>query len=135
MPSALFIDLPNLYTQLVKSGLAEPKVIRDYFLNWFDFDTLTEVLVGHNANTWVFYSHGRLGPSDARIDDEYLNQFIDRINKLKGVTANDVNIPGIQRESLNVICQNCGQNTATTWNSEKGVDASLIVHLFDTMDS
>jgi len=135
MSSALFIDLPNLYTQLVKSGLAEPKVIRDYFLNWLDFDTLAVTLAGHNANTWIFYSHGRLGPSDARIDDEHLNQFIDRINKHKGVTAHDVNIPSVQRETLNVICQNCGHNASTTWNSEKGVDASLIVHLFDTIDS
>ena len=67
MPSAVFVDLPNLYSQLVKSGLAEPKVVRDYFLNWLDFDTLTNVLAGDYVNTWIFYSHGRLGPSDARV--------------------------------------------------------------------
>lgn len=139
MQSALFFDLPNLYTQLVKSDLLPSKEMRDYFLNWFDLDRLAESLMGFGnkeaVSIWVFYSHGRIGPSDARIDDNYLNQLINRLNKNTGVTARDVNIPGVQRESLRVICENCGQNNSVIWNSEKGVDASLIVHLFDTMDS
>lgn len=137
MQSALFVDLPNLYTQLIKSGLLPSKEMRDYFLNWFDFDSLAARLTSSSqeVSIWVFYSHGRIGPSDARIDDNYLNQLINRLNTNKGVTARDVNIPGVQRESLRVICENCGQNNSVIWNSEKGVDASLIVHLFDTMDS
>jgi hypothetical protein len=139
MQNAIFVDLPNLYTQLVKTDLLPAKEMRDYFLNWFDLDRLAESLLGFGNNKevsiWVFYSHGRIGPSDARIDDIYLNHLISRLNTNKGVTARDVNIPGVQRESLRLVCENCGQNNSIIWNSEKGVDASLIVHLFDTMDS
>ena len=95
MTNDVFIDLPNLYSQLVKAGLGEPKVVRDYFLHWLDFDTLAQHIAGHDANVWVFYSHGHIGPSSARIDDKFFNQFIDRINSQRGVTAHDVNIPAI----------------------------------------
>ncbi len=132
---ALFVDLPNLYTQLIKADLGEPRSLRDYFLNWFDFDRLAQRLTNQYANTWIFYSGGRIGPSEARIDGNFLNEFISRVNSLRGVTARDVNIPGTQRETLNIVCSNCGSKTATEWNSEKGIDASLIVYLFDTMES
>lgn len=133
--AAVFVDLPNFYGQLLKSGLGPPQFIRDYLLTWLDFDLLAKNLTGYYSDVWVFYSGGRLGPSDARIDGSFLNEYIRRINALRGVTARDVNIPGEQREAFAVRCENCGEETVAQWKSEKGVDASLTVHLFDTMDS
>lgn len=135
--TTLFVDLPNLYGQLLGSGLGEPKFLRDYFLNWLDFDRLAQKITGLSPtpSVWIFYSSGRLGPSKARIDGEYLNNYTDRINSLEGVTARDVNIPGEQREAVKIRCEKCGHETVTEWKSEKGIDASLTVHLFDTMDS
>lgn len=134
--SALFVDLPNFYSELIRTGMISPKELREYFLHWFDFDRLAQFLTGETSNTWVFYSGGRLGPSDGRILDNDLTEFIKRSNARRGVTVRDVNIPGKQRESLNYKCPNCGhEELDVEWNSEKGIDASLIVHLFDTMDS
>jgi uncharacterized LabA/DUF88 family protein len=133
--TALFIDLPNFYSRLLKSGIAEPRFLRDYFLYWLDFDLLAEALTDSFSGIWVFYSGERIGPSDERVEGDYLRKYIDRINALRGVTAQNVNIPGEQREHLTVECKNCGQEQAVEWRSEKGIDASLTVHLFDTMEA
>ena len=53
MQSALFVDLPNLYTQLVKSDLLPHKEMREYFLNWFDLDRLAESLIRSGNNDAV----------------------------------------------------------------------------------
>src|SRR5262249_30446118 len=136
---AVFVDLSNLYNDLIRSKLADPKFLRDYFLNWLDLDLLANRLTNSSPSIWVFYSSGKIGPKEARISDEFLRNYINRINNLAGVTARDVNIPGEQREQREtaiVKCNKCGSDdTMLEWTSEKGVDASLIVHLFDTMDS
>ncbi len=133
--SSLFVDLPNIYSQLIRSGIGTPSTLREYFMDWFAFDTLAKHLEGHPLNTWVFYSGNKIGPSHARIDNKYLRDYIDRINSQVGVTARDVNIPGEQREPIRITCEKCNEETTTEWISEKGIDSSLTVHLFDTMDS
>lgn len=133
--AALFIDLSNFYSHLLKSGIEEPRFLRDYLLYWLDFDLFAEALWHSVSGIWIFYSGKRIGPSDERIEGKYLRQFIDRINAIRGVTARDVNIPSEQREHLTVKCESCGREHTAEWKSEKGIDASLIVHLFDTMDS
>lgn len=132
---ALFVDLPNFYSRLLKSEIGDERELRDYFLYWFDFDRLSEALTGEFSPVWVFYSGQRFGPSENRIHGEYLEKFILRINSLKGVTARDVNIPGQQREPASYTCDNCNHSGTAEWESEKGIDASLTVHLFDTMDT
>lgn len=42
--AALFIDLPNFYSRLLKSGIESPRFLRDYFLQWLDFDLLASNL-------------------------------------------------------------------------------------------
>jgi uncharacterized LabA/DUF88 family protein len=63
-----------------------------------------------------------------------LDGYIKRISRLSGVTPYDVNIPGDQREPFTAKCE-CGKTVTGQWESEKGVDASLITHLFDTADA
>ncbi len=98
MQYALFVDLPNFYSHLLESAIDEPRVLRDYFLYWCDFDRLAEKLTGESTSVWIFYSNRRFGPKPNRIQDDYLKNYIDRINRLRGVTARDVDIPGQQRE-------------------------------------
>jgi uncharacterized LabA/DUF88 family protein len=129
--TALFIDLANFYSHLLKSGLEKPRFIRDYFLHWLDLDLLAKALTNSFIGIWVFYSSARIGPSNQRIEGKYLIEYIDRINALEGVTARDVNIPGRQRESYR--CEKCGHDVKQ--KSEKGIDASLTVHMIETMDS
>lgn len=134
MRKAVFIDLPNFYSRLLKSGLGEARELRDYFLHWLDLDLVSKWLTGEFSPTWVFYSGRRFGPSSERIEGERLEQYIKRINRLTGVTPYDANIPGEQREPFTTKCD-CGKMVSGQWESEKGVDTSLIVHLFDTADS
>jgi hypothetical protein len=134
MRKAVFVDLPNFYSRLLKSGIGEPRELRDYFLHWLDFNLVSKWLTGECCPTWVFYSGRRFGPSSERIEGQHLDEYIKRISRLTSVTPYDVNIPGDQREAFTVKCE-CGKTVAAQWESEKGVDASLIVHLFDTADS
>ena len=131
----LFVDLPNFYSNLLRTSIAEPALLREYVINWLDFDILAECISGHASPVQIFYSGRRLGPSSCRIDDKYLEEYIRRLNKLRGVTARDVNIPGSQREPASYLCENCGHEGIAQWESEKGIDASLTVHLFDTSPS
>lgn len=132
---ALFVDLSNFYSRLLKSGLGDERVLRDYFLDWLDFDRLALALTGDFSTVWIFYSGTKFGPSSNRVDGDYLKKYITRINSLRGVTARDVNIPGEQREPITSKCDGCGKENLAEWTSEKGIDSSLAVHLFDTMDS
>ncbi len=133
--TALFIDLPNFFSRLLKSGIDEPRFLRDYFLNWLDFDLLASSLTNDYSGIWIFYSGDRIGPSSERIGDKYLSSYIRRINAQKGVTAHNVNIPGEQREPVSYKCEDCGHEGISEALSEKGIDSSLTVHLFDTMES
>ncbi|MBL9144002.1 MAG: NYN domain-containing protein [Verrucomicrobiaceae bacterium] len=136
MGSAVFVDLSNFYSRLVRSGLGEPRELRDYFLHWLDLDLLSTWLTSEESPpTWVFYSGQKIGAKSERVEGDYLKQYIKRISRLKGVTPCDVQIPGDQREKFTVNCGGCGMETSGQWESEKGVDSSLIVHLFDTSSS
>lgn len=132
---ALFVDLPNFYSHLLRSGIDDPQLLRDYFCHWLDFDRVATKLTGESSPVWVFYSGKRLGPSSCRVDGKCLGGYVERINSLPGVTAYDVNIEGRQREPMSYKCQKCGHEGLAQWESEKGIDASLTVHLFDTMDT
>jgi uncharacterized LabA/DUF88 family protein len=132
---AVFIDLPNFYSALLRSSIADPRELRDYFLEWLDLDCLAYRLAGDAVPTWVFYSGRRFGPSSNRIQDSVLEKYIKRINRLPGVTAWDVEIPGSQREPISYTCEKCSHTGTGQFESEKGIDASLIVNLFDTSES
>jgi uncharacterized LabA/DUF88 family protein len=132
---AVFVDLPNFYSHLLRSKIGQPRLLRDYFLKWFDFDRLAAALTGGSPSVWVFYSGRRFGPSHNRIEGKYLDEYIGRTNALTGVTAWNVNIGGKQREAATYVCEQCGHEGVVQWESEKGIDASLTVRLFDTMDS
>jgi hypothetical protein len=134
MRKAVFVDLPNFYSRLLKSGMGEPRELRDYFLHWLDLDLISKWLTGEFCPTWVFYSGRRFGPSSERVESQHLEEYIKRISRLASVTPYDVNIPGDQREAFTIKCE-CGKTVPGQWESEKGVDASLIVHLFDTSDA
>ena len=132
---ALFVDLTNFYTRFIKSNLGTEE------------NLVLILLIGlilvffHQCSLMKYQMFGfsiqakNLVPKGAKITNQYMNQLISRINQQKGVTAYNVNISGEQREPFKSKCENCGNETDTIWKSEKGIDSSLIVHLFDTMES
>jgi uncharacterized LabA/DUF88 family protein len=132
--NALFVDLSNFYTQIIKHQENDSENWRSYFTEWFDFSLLSKRITGNFSDVWVFHSD-KLGPKEAKITDKHLNELVSKFNNQKGVTVRNVNIKGEQREHFKVACEKCGHQTEADWKSEKGVDSSLIVHLFDTMDS
>lgn len=135
METAFFVDLSNFYNRLMKSGIGESRDVRDYATQWLDFGRMATFLEAVDSPIWIFYSHRRIGGGSERLSGPPLFTFIDRLNQQRGVTAIDVDIPGEQRESITVECPACGGPTQIQHDSEKGVDASLIVHLFDTSGS
>lgn len=46
-----------------------------------------------------------------------------------------MDIPGEQREAAKYLCEQCGHEGIAQWESEKGIDSSLAVRMFDTADS
>lgn len=77
--SAFFVDLSNFYSHLLKSGIANPDFLRDYFQYWQNFDLLAATLNDSYSGIWVFYSGQKIGPSDCRIDGTYLKEYIKKM--------------------------------------------------------
>lgn len=134
MKHAFFVDLPNFYSQITNAGLASASEWRNYFTEWFDFDRLARRLASDSTDVWVFHSN-KIGSKDAQITESCLTDLVMRFNSQNGVTARNVNIKGSQREFADSFCPNCSAKTSIESKSEKGIDTSLIVHLFDTADS
>jgi hypothetical protein len=61
--TALFVDLPNFLSGLLKSGIESPRFLRDYVRFWLDFDLLARSLTESHMGIWIFYSGERIGPS------------------------------------------------------------------------
>lgn len=134
-PPALFVDLPNFYSNLLRSELADRGQLKTYFVDWLDFDLLTLRLTDSFSGIWIFYSGQRLGPKDERLSGQELRDYIKRINSLEGVTARDVGIRRRQKERVPYTCAHCNATGDAYVETEKGVDAALIVHLFETKDT
>jgi len=100
-----------------------------------------------NPGCYIFYAHRTIsvrkkGSIDANQDLPYL---IKRLDRLPGITTREVGIKGQQNETFTAFCPDCGNNEIKcpkcdrsiegTLTSEKGVDASIISYLFDTIES
>lgn len=135
--SMVLFDLPNFYNGLIAESSIGPTLIKAYFLDWLDLGLLASAINpdrNSSIGTWVYYSDRMMGRNAARISREELVKFAQRQNLLLGTSAVDVGIRGKQGESFRFICERCGETNATQSESEKGIDSSLITHLFDTID-
>lgn len=116
--SIVVVDLPSICTQVINSGIRTDKsYLRDYFKTWFDFDFLMDSIAGDETimGIWVFHSANAIGPGDANISGAHLEEYIQRINKLQGVTT-------------------CKSPVPRTNGQEKGVDVLLVTYLFKTLE-
>jgi hypothetical protein len=75
-----------------------------------------------------------MGRGAARLSPEELREFVKRQNRITGISAIPVDIPGDQGESFKFTCSECGVDNEAQTLSEKGIDSTLITHLFDTME-
>jgi len=135
--SIVLIDLPNFFNGLIAESKLTPELTKRYFLDWLDMGLLAGAVNSDGPltiGTWIFYSNRAMGPGAARVSPEELAEFVKRQNRIPGVSAMDVGIPGSQSESFRFACFKCGEENATQTQSEKGIDSTLITHLFDTMD-
>jgi hypothetical protein len=132
----LFVDLPNFYRRIARlDDIAPHDQLRDYFVNWFDFSVLSHYLTAEPKDVWIFYSSGRLVADKNRIDGPHLKELVERFDRQRGVCVQDVNIPGDQREPYSIACPSCSAAVDAEFKSEKGIDSSLTVHMFDTVGS
>jgi uncharacterized LabA/DUF88 family protein len=134
MPAALFVDLPNFYSNLIRSNqLADRTELKNYFLTWLDWSSVASQLTASFSGVWIFYSRNGLGPRGERLTGKELSEYIERINRQMGVTARNAGITEKYKETAAYTCKKCGAKGWTYAGTEKGVDAALIVHLYDTM--
>lgn len=120
----------------------ESDKVHDYFLKWLEMDILSESInqnCGANeyllTGTYLYYSKRAMGPNKARIQPDELSEFAERTNRESGVTVYEVDVPGEQSESFEFKCIKCGQENTAQTTSEKGIDTTIITHLFETMDN
>ncbi len=135
--SMVLIDLSNFYNGLIAESPINPRLTKTYFLDWLDLGLLASAIGPRSESfmgTWIFYSKRALGRNPARLSPEELAEFVKRHNRLSGTSAINVGIPGKQGESFKFKCSKCGSQNIIQSQSEKGIDSSLITHLFDTMD-
>lgn len=137
--SMVLIDLPNFFNGLAAESSIEPGLTKAYFLDWLDLELMASILnpdsvEGSSIGTWVFYSDRAMGRGAARLSAEELREFVKRHNRITGISAMPVDIPGEQGESFRFTCSECGAENETHTLSEKGIDSTLITHLFDTME-
>jgi hypothetical protein len=137
--SMVLIDLPNFFNGLVAESSVGPELTKAYFLDWLDLELMASILnpdsvEGSSIGTWVFYSDRAMGRGAARLSAEELREFVKRHNRITGISAMPVDIPGEQGESFKFACLKCGAENETQTLSEKGIDSTLITHLFDTME-
>ncbi|MCX6570216.1 MAG: NYN domain-containing protein [Candidatus Aminicenantes bacterium] len=135
--SMVLIDLSNFFNGLIAESSVGPGLTRAYFMDWLDLELLASVInpdPSASIGTWIFYSNRAMGRGPARLSAEELKEFAKRHNRISGISAIDVGIPGEQGESFRFTCSKCRAENDTQTQSEKGIDSSLITHLFDTMD-
>lgn len=135
--SMVLIDLSNFFNGLVAESSVDPGLTKTYFMDWLDLELLASAInpdPSVSIGTWIFYSNRAMGRGPARLSPKELAQFAKRHNRISGMSAIDVGIPGEQGESFKFACSKCGTENDTQTQSEKGIDSSLITHLFDTMD-
>ena len=48
--NALFVDLPNFYSHLIRSEIGHPDFLRSYVCDWLDFDLLATKLTGEPSS-------------------------------------------------------------------------------------
>jgi len=135
--SMVLIDLSNFFNGLVAESSADPGLTKAYFMNWLDLELMASAInpePSASMGTWIFYSNRAMGRGPARLSPKEVAEFTKRHNRISGISAIDVGIPGEQGESFRFTCSKCGAENETQTQSEKGIDSSLITHLFDTMD-
>jgi uncharacterized LabA/DUF88 family protein len=136
--SMVLIDLPNFFNGLTTESPIGPVLTKAYFLDWLDLELMASILnpapEDQSIGTWVFYSDRAMGRGAARLTPEELREFVKRHNRITGVSAKVADIPGEQGETFRFTCSECGAENDAQTHSEKGIDSTLITHLFETMD-
>lgn len=120
------VDLPNFYSRLLKSGLADMATLKDYFINWLDWDLLAQSLVPTPAEVLVFYTDPPLGPPHERLTHEALHAYLRRITILNKATTRAVT-PSAQEPAKNLLQAELAL--------EKELEAALGVHLMNSIET
>jgi hypothetical protein len=135
--SMVLIDLSNFFNGLVAESSVDPGLTKAYFIDWLDLELLASAInpdPSASIGTWIFYSNRAMGRGPARLSPEELTEFAKRHNRISGISAIDVGIPGEQGESFRFTCSKCGAENETQTQSEKGIDSTLITQLFEKME-
>lgn len=155
MSTLFVVDGPNLYNRVSEHLVREKRsalgddVNRAYFREWFDVDRLVLATVGglgrdpwKNLGVVVFRSNKAMGAHTARIDQKDLLDYWTRQGTNPNTSVMVVDIPGGPRgrkKKKNVEADEAvdvpPDEDDDDRGGEKGVDMSMAVYLFETIDS
>lgn len=137
------IDAPNVFNSVVRilrDAEHPPEAIVDYMRDGFDFDRLIgagpldSVEVGRDLGIVLFHSNKKVGPPWCSFDGKHAAGFWGRQAQNPQTSTMLVDVPGVQGKRTEK-CTHCDNDLIITQSTEKGVDTSLTVFLFETSDT
>lgn len=110
-----------------------------YVREWLDLDavidsTVRGAAIGATLGTVVIHSARSIGSSDIRLGGARVLEFWGRQAKSPNTSCMMVDIPSKQQETYPFKCSECKHPNAPRTKSEKGIDVSMVVYLFESME-
>ena len=139
----VLIDGPNVFNSLARhlaaKGGDNAGFLREYFLEWFDFDRLVLKAIGDQTppalGIAIFHSSKALSRGATRLEGDDCRRFWARQAGNYDTSDMIIDIPADQREVYEFECSKCAEKNCTQVAGEKGVDSAMIVHMFETAAS
>jgi len=139
-PDLIVVDGSNAYNAVAAHVLSacgkQGAFAKAYLQTWFDFDRLAYASLAMKGapprGLWVFHSNKPLGRREYRLEQAEVDAFWARQAMNPGCLTHTVDIPGNQQETFALECSACGASEEVVSSSEKGLDSSVICHLFET---
>lgn len=135
----IVVDGPNAFNIVARESRSiangDELFVGQYLREWFDFDRLLYQTLGSSEEPprglWLVHSSKPLGGGGYRLKQSETEAFWRRQVSISGCVESEVTIPGEQTETHPFACSACGADNEGKSTSEKGVDASVITHLFE----
>lgn len=144
----VLIDGPNLFGSVTRYIERHPLPAdwctecdasnRFYLAEWLELNRLAQrTAPGVNKatlGTVIMHSSRALGGGALRLNQAGTREFWARQGAAPSTSCLLVDIPNDQQETYPFKCKECATENESTTTSEKGIDVSMVVYLFESMD-
>jgi uncharacterized LabA/DUF88 family protein len=144
----VLIDGPNLFGSIARymerhalpsDWCSEPDASNRYYVaSWLGLDRIARRTAPDvnkaTLGTVIVHSSRALGGGKLRLKQAETRDFWARQGAAVGTSCLQVDIPNDQQETYPFECKGCAAENEATTTSEKGIDVSMVVYLFESMD-